>query len=156
MNLLFLENNQDTFIPAYGFPSIAELPSDFLKHLSQNNQFNMFYAMGWTITNSFIKGLSSSFDLLKMQHIRFFFSYFVVHSSVCVFCSNTGCKTCESQKSEPWCYAALAYQRSSAQGSRENSFLSHFIPIILFEMSHTTMIRRNVSCRGLNIKLVVV
>lgn len=58
-----------------------------------------------------------------------------------------------SQKSEARCYAALAHQRSSAKGSRENSFLSHFILIILFEMSHTTMIRRNVGCRSLNIKL---
>lgn len=48
----------------------------------------------------------------------------------------------------PRCYAALAYQGSTARGSHENSFLSHFILIILFEMSHTTMIRWNVCCRG--------
>lgn len=75
----------------------------------------------------------------------FFFSHFVVHFSVCLVC-----KTCKSHKSEPWFYPVLAYQRSSAQGSHENSFLSHFILIILFEMSHTTMIRRNVSCRSLS------
>lgn len=44
----------------------------------------------------------------------------------------------------PWCYAALVCQRSTVRGSHENSFLSHFIPLSLFEMSHTTMIRWNV------------